>query len=43
MPEIAFEADEPVEGSPVPAGFEYTSDTNDDWLDEERLKAMVDD
>ena len=43
IPEIAFEGGEAVEGVPVPAGFQYTSDSNDEWLDEEALRAMVDD
>ena len=29
-------------GTPVPSGFQYTSDQNDDWLDEARLRALLD-
>jgi UDP-N-acetylglucosamine 4,6-dehydratase len=30
-----------VEGKPLPDGFVYSSDTNDAWLDEEQLQAMI--
>jgi len=28
-------------GDSVPEGFRYASDSNDDWLDEKRLKLML--
>jgi UDP-N-acetylglucosamine 4,6-dehydratase len=29
------------EGKPLPEGFRYTSDSNEEWLDEEQIRALV--
>ena len=42
-PEIVWSGKRSVEGEPVPAGFRYSSDQNDDWLDKEGLVALLDD
>lgn len=31
----------PLEAKPVPKGFRYASNTNDDWLDHEKLRQML--
>jgi UDP-N-acetylglucosamine 4,6-dehydratase len=41
LPEIAVEIGRAVDGVPVPANFRYSSDENDDWLDEAQLRAML--
>jgi hypothetical protein len=41
VPEIAVELGRALDGVPVPAEFRYTSDNNDDWLDEAALRAML--
>ena len=42
MPHIAGWGYEPPEGGvPVPDGFAYRSDTNDRWLDDDELRALV--
>ena len=28
-------------GSPVPAGYEYRSDANPEWLDQKRLRSLI--
>jgi UDP-N-acetylglucosamine 4,6-dehydratase len=42
-PEISWAGRRPVSGEPLPEGFRYASDTNDDWLDAARLSALLDD
>lgn len=42
QPEFGWWTDETVKGTPVPEGFAYTSDRNDNWLTSEQLKAMID-
>ena len=41
-PEIAWTGQEAIEGTPVPDDFRYSSDQNEDWLDRNRLMAMLD-
>jgi UDP-N-acetylglucosamine 4,6-dehydratase len=41
-PDIRWVGQRQLEGAPVPDGFLYTSDRNDDWLDRERLMALLD-
>lgn len=41
QPELEWWDDKIREGEPVPPEFCYSSDRNDDWLDAERLKAMI--
>jgi len=41
-PDIHWWGQKAVEGNPVPEGFQYSSDRNDDWLDHDRLKAVLD-
>lgn len=43
LPEIQWTHQERLEGEPLPNGFRYTSDGNDDWLDAQRLKTMLGD
>lgn len=40
-PIMSFVAEEAREGSPVPDGFRYASDTNDWWLEEGELLGMI--
>ena len=35
--------DEFPTGSPVPSGFQYTSDNNEEWLDVETLRGWIND
>lgn len=42
QPEFDWWANGHLSGTPVPEGFAYTSDRNDDWLDVDRLRAMLD-
>ena len=41
LPEIEWTHQERLEGKRLPEGFHYASDNNDDWLDSERLGAML--
>jgi UDP-N-acetylglucosamine 4,6-dehydratase/5-epimerase len=42
MPHIAgWGYEPPTEGTPVPEGFSYRSDSNDQWLDDDELRALV--
>ena len=41
MPTIAQWGFEPVEGDPVPPGFSYRSDTNDQWLSPAELRTIL--
>ncbi|HSG65104.1 MAG TPA: polysaccharide biosynthesis protein, partial [Gammaproteobacteria bacterium] len=41
MPEIEWMHQERLDGEPIPEGFRYTSDSNDDWLDSDRLKTLL--
>lgn len=41
-PEIVWGGQRPIDGQPVPAGFCYRSDRNEDWLDAARLLALLD-
>lgn len=41
QPEFGWWTNGHLEGHPVPEGFAYTSDRNDDWLSSEQLKAML--
>jgi UDP-N-acetylglucosamine 4,6-dehydratase len=31
----------PVDGQPVPEGFAYRSDTNDDWLSVDQMRSLI--
>lgn len=42
MPTIAEWGFTPVEGEPVPPGFSYRSDTNDQWLSASELRTILD-
>ena len=42
MPTIAEWGFTPVEGEPVPPGFSYRSDTNDQWLSASELRTIFD-
>lgn len=42
LPEIDWSYQELLKGTPVPDGFRYASDVNDDWLDANRLTALLD-
>ena len=42
LPEIDWSHQELLEGTPVPDGFRYASDVNDDWLDAKKLAALLD-
>jgi hypothetical protein len=43
MPQLATWAFErPERGEPLPDGFRYASDTNEQWVDEAQLHAMAD-
>jgi len=41
-PEIWWSGQERPEGKPVPEDFRYSSDQNDDWLDQDRLTTLLD-
>lgn len=41
LPEIEWKHQEHLAGDQLPDGFRYSSDHNDDWLDAERLGAML--
>jgi UDP-N-acetylglucosamine 4,6-dehydratase len=41
-PDIEWMGQREFHGAPVPEGFCYSSDRNDDWIDFERLTAMLD-
>jgi UDP-N-acetylglucosamine 4,6-dehydratase/5-epimerase len=38
---LGHELEPPPDGKPLPDGFRYASDNNDDWLDAEQLLAMT--
>ncbi len=40
-PEIAWAGQQAVDGTPVPDDFRYRSDENEDWLDRDRLMAIL--
>ena len=40
-PEIRWAGQRRLEGEPLADGFRYSSDLNDDWLDTERLAALL--
>lgn len=42
-PDIEWDFDEKIGGEPVPDGFRYASDRNDDWLGRENLLKLVND
>jgi UDP-N-acetylglucosamine 4,6-dehydratase len=42
LPDLDFGRERDPLGEPVPEGFQYSSDRNDDWLDAERLYGMLD-
>jgi UDP-N-acetylglucosamine 4,6-dehydratase len=42
-PAFAEYSREPLEGRPLPEGFSYASDTNDDWLDGSALLKLLED
>ena len=42
MPTIAEWGFTPVEGEPIPPGFSYRSDTNDQWLSASELRTILD-
>ena len=41
LPDIALEGERSEPGVPVPPGFSYTSDENDDWLEVPQLQAIA--
>jgi len=41
QPELDFWPRAPIEGTPLPNGFSYASDTNDQWLTVPELQAMI--
>jgi len=41
QPELDFWPRAPIEGTPLPNGFSYASDTNDRWLTVPELQAMI--
>jgi UDP-N-acetylglucosamine 4,6-dehydratase len=41
-PEIDWADQRRLDGTPVPEGFRYSSDLNDDWLDASRLASLLD-
>jgi UDP-N-acetylglucosamine 4,6-dehydratase len=41
QPEMEWWAGEPADGCPVPDGFHYSSDKNEQWLTAEELREMV--
>jgi hypothetical protein len=41
-PEIAWAGRGAPSGTPVPEGFRYASDRNDEWLDRGSLAALLD-
>jgi UDP-N-acetylglucosamine 4,6-dehydratase/5-epimerase len=41
QPELDFWEPVKIEGTPVPDGFSYASDTNDRWLGVDELRAMI--
>lgn len=41
QPEFPWWSSKHLEGQPLPEGFAYTSDRNDQWLDVESLQAML--
>jgi UDP-N-acetylglucosamine 4,6-dehydratase len=43
LPEVAVQHGSIPKGDPVPAGFSYSSETNDEWLDAAGLRAMLGD
>jgi len=42
QPELEWWHREPTDGCPVPEGFHYTSDKNEQWLSLEELREMID-
>jgi len=42
QPELEWWHREPTDGCPVPEGFHYTSDKNEQWLSLEELRDMID-
>ena len=43
MPEFSWWGSEVEKGKPVPDGFIYSSETNDDWLTVQQLEKMIED
>lgn len=43
LPDIDWLHQERLDGTPVPDGFRYASDVNEDWLDHEKLVRLLDD
>ncbi|MFJ7970428.1 UDP-N-acetylglucosamine 4,6-dehydratase (inverting) [Psychrobacillus sp. NPDC096389] len=41
QPEFPWWSKKEIEGKPLPDGFKYTSDINDDWLKVEQLRELV--
>lgn len=41
QPEFSWWSSNHLDGTPVPEGFAYTSDRNDDWLTTEQLRDMI--
>lgn len=41
QPEMSWWKDSTLTGAPVADGFSYSSDTNTDWLDADRLREMI--
>ncbi|HET6380854.1 MAG TPA: UDP-N-acetylglucosamine 4,6-dehydratase (inverting) [candidate division Zixibacteria bacterium] len=41
QPELDWWPEQQLEGTPVPEGFSYASDTNTEWLDVDQLRTML--
>jgi UDP-N-acetylglucosamine 4,6-dehydratase len=42
QPEMEWWPKEPLPGCPVPEGYHYSSDKNDQWLTADELREMID-